>query len=129
RDALLRGGTDVDVVDADARPADHAQRVRPREHVGGDLGAAADDEGVEAAHRVPQLRRRETGARLDLELRLLAEPRQPLGAERVGQQDPLANHPGPGGPRARMRWPAPTPRPARPWRRKRCGPSWSAATP
>src|SRR5439155_784622 len=67
-DALLGGSVDVDVVDPDARPADHAERVRPREHVGGDLGAAADDEGVEAAHRVPQLRRRETGARLDLEL-------------------------------------------------------------
>ena len=111
-DALLGGGIDVDVVDADARPADHAQRVRPREHVGGDLGAAADDEGVEAAHRVPQLRRRETGARLDLELRLLAEPRQPLGAERVGQQDPVGHQPRAGSPSARMRSAAPTPRPS-----------------
>ena len=43
------GGLDVDVVEADAGPADDDQSSAPLEHLGGDLGGRADDQA--RAHR------------------------------------------------------------------------------
>src|SRR5439155_376182 len=64
-DAALGGGVDVDVVDADAGPADHAQHVGTGEVLGRHLGAAAHDESVEAADRLAELAGTERGARDD----------------------------------------------------------------
>ena len=51
------GGFEVDVVDADARPADDLE-VRPGfEDVSGDLGVAADDEGFAVGDAVEELSR------------------------------------------------------------------------
>ena len=55
-DAALGGRVDVDVVDADAGAADDAQLVGPRDHVGGHLGGAADDERVVLADDAPSAR-------------------------------------------------------------------------
>src|SRR5262249_61233802 len=53
-DALARGGTDVDVVHADAGADDGPQPAGVFEEVGGDLRAAADDGPVGGAEGVPQ---------------------------------------------------------------------------
>ena len=46
---------DVDVVEADAGPADHRADVAGRQHVGGDLGGGADDQRLRARDRLEQL--------------------------------------------------------------------------
>jgi hypothetical protein len=48
-DAAPRGGRDVDVVDADAGPADDLEPLAGLDHVGGDLAARTDQEAVELA--------------------------------------------------------------------------------
>src|SRR5262249_8412223 len=53
-DAARGGGVDVDVVDADAGTADHAQLGGAGQHVGRHLGGATHDEGVVAADDVAQ---------------------------------------------------------------------------
>ena len=111
-DALLGGRVDVDVIDADAGPTDHAERVRLRERVGRHLRAAADDERVKAAYRLAELRWSEARAVHDLELRLLAQACQALGAERVGQQHAVGHQVRGGSPSASTASAAPTPRPS-----------------
>ena len=66
--AAARGGVDVDVVEADAGPADHHQLVGGLEHLGGDLRGRADDQRVRAddageqvVGRQIELRRRPRG--------------------------------------------------------------------
>ena len=55
--AAVGGGLDVDVVEADAGPADDDEVGAGGEHLGGDVGGGADDQGVGALDRLEQLRR------------------------------------------------------------------------
>src|SRR5262249_59987065 len=57
----------------------------------GDLGGAAGDEGVIVPDDLAQLRRRESRPGIDLEVGLLAQPRKPLGTERVAQEDAIGH--------------------------------------
>src|SRR6185503_14736482 len=61
------------------------------EHLGGDLRAAADDQRVEVADDLAELLRRQPGLGLDVQVRLLAESREPFGSERVGQENAMAH--------------------------------------
>ena len=58
---------DVDVVEADAGPADHDEVGAGREHLGRHLGRAADHERGDAGQRRAELLGRETGLDLDVE--------------------------------------------------------------
>ena len=53
-DARGGGGVDVDVVEPDAGPADDDQLGAGLEHLGGDVGGRADDQGVGADDGVEQ---------------------------------------------------------------------------
>ena len=66
-DAAPGGGLDVDVVEPDAGPADDHELVARFEHLGGDLGGAADHERRRAADRLEQLARRQAEPDVDLE--------------------------------------------------------------
>ena len=66
-DAAARGRLDVDVVEADAGPADDDQLVGGFEHLGGDLGRAADHQRRRAPDRVEELLGSESEAHVDLE--------------------------------------------------------------
>ena len=72
-DAPLRGGLDVDVVDADAGAPDDLQPGRRRQGLRGHLGLAPDDQRVEFADPRDQLVLLETSARLHLKMGTLCE--------------------------------------------------------
>ena len=65
--AAARGRLDVDVVEADAGPADDDELVGRFEHLGGDLRRAADDQRRRAAHRVEERLGCEPETDVDLE--------------------------------------------------------------
>ena len=67
-DPPLRGGLDVDVVDAGAGSADRAQPVRPPDQLGGQLRRRANDDRLELADSLPELALGPVGADLDVEL-------------------------------------------------------------
>jgi hypothetical protein len=54
-DAALRGRLDVDIVDADAGAADHAQVVGAADQLSGQLGRGADEDPVVAADALGEL--------------------------------------------------------------------------
>ena len=64
--AAAGGRVDVDVVEADAGPADDEQVGAGGEHLGGDRGGGADDQGVGADDGVEQLVGRQAGPHVDL---------------------------------------------------------------
>ena len=131
--AALGRGLDVDVVDADPRPADHLQPRRRGQHLGGDLGRRADRQAVELADDGQELGRLHPDAGLDLQAALLEDG---LGgrAQLVGDQHPghgaapldgsgrRLRRAGRGSGRtpSRARAAAPRRRRSRPWRRTRC---------
>ena len=63
-DPAPRRRLDVDVVDADARAADHLQALGPLDQIGGELRRGADDDRVVAAD---DLLERALGVDVDLE--------------------------------------------------------------
>jgi hypothetical protein len=65
--ALAGGRGNVDVVEADPRPADHHQLRARLEHVGRDLCGAADDERRCTPDRAEQLLRRHPDGHVDVE--------------------------------------------------------------
>ena len=80
------GGLDVDVVEPDAGPADDDQVGAGGEHLGGDLGGGADDEGVGARQRLEQL----LGGEAELHVDLVAGVAQTVEAafgDLLGDQD------------------------------------------
>ena len=64
--AVPRRRLDVDVVDADTGASDHAQSRRGGEHLGGDLGLAANHERVVVADALAERARLEPGHDVDL---------------------------------------------------------------
>ena len=82
------GRLDVDVVDADPGATDDDELVAGGEHVGGDLGRAADHERRGAAHGVEQLVGREPEPHVDLEPGR-AHRLEPAVGEPLGDEDAL----------------------------------------
>ena len=64
----LRGRGDVDVVEPDARPADHHQARRVSQHVRRHLGGGADDQGVD----IGQLDHERIGVEVEPHVHLMA---------------------------------------------------------
>src|SRR5581483_4331883 len=79
-DAAPRRRSDVDVVDADARPADDAEPLAALDQVGRQLRRRADDDRVVRADD-----RREVGLEVDVDVEALAEELD------AGLGDPLAD--------------------------------------
>ena len=68
-DAAAGGLLDVDVVEADPGARDDLEVGRRRQHLGGDLRGAADDQGVVGPDLPDQVALRQVGAHVDLEVR------------------------------------------------------------
>ena len=77
---------DVDVVDADAGASDHAQPGRRGEHLGGDLGLAANHERVVVGDTLAEHARLEP--RDHVNLARGAQTRDAVLGDRVGNEDP-----------------------------------------
>src|SRR5262249_52662459 len=117
-DAALAGRGHVDVVDADAGAADHAQVVRALDQLRVGLGGRADQHPVVAADALQQLVAAPVGAEIDVEA--LAQHVDARGGDllrhehavRLGQRHAAAGTPA----SRNTRWAAPTPVP--------CSTSW-----
>ena len=81
------GGVDVDVVDADARPAHDDELVTGLEYVGRDPGRAAHDQGLRAAYGIEQLVGIEPEPHVDLEAGAAQCLEAALG-QLLGDEDP-----------------------------------------
>ncbi len=101
QDAARRGRLDVDVVDARAGPADHAQPRPGCDQLGVDAGGGAHDERVVVADALQQLGPVEAGR--DVDLGRLAQPVDAGRGDGLGDEDPHA---------AWAREKAPTPAPS-----------------
>ena len=82
---MPRRGFDVDVVDADPGASDHTQARRGGEHVGGDLGLAANHERVVVADALAERARLQPGH--DVNLARRAQPGHAILGDRVRHQD------------------------------------------
>ena len=85
--AAAGGGLGVDVVEPDPGAPDDKQVGPGGEHLVGDVGGRADDEGVGPDDGVEQLGRREVGAHIDL-VPGGAQPIEPTVGDRFRDQDP-----------------------------------------
>ena len=85
-DAPGGGRGHVDVVDPDARPADHAQLARGIEDIARHLGSAADHQPVSVANLRQELGRRCIRQIHDLDSRSRLEHGKPLAGERIGDE-------------------------------------------
>ena len=87
-DAACRGRRNVDIVDADAGPADHLQPPGAFEHRRGDLARGADGQAIVIAQDrgEPVLVLAERGLEVRLDTALL-ENRHGGGRERIGDKD------------------------------------------
>jgi len=86
-DAPGGGRGDVDVVDADARPADHLQLLGPGDHVRRDLGAAADHQALDVGDEFEQFVGADPGALDHLEPGRLLEHLDALRRKRIRYED------------------------------------------
>ena len=101
----------VDVVDADAGPADDDQAGAGGDHLGVDLDLAAHDERVVVGQDARQISSRDRPSAL-VDLVVRAEELEALGGERLDDQDPACR----------------SPRPARRARAGEAARCWAAAT-
>ena len=85
------GRLHVHVVDPGAGACDHLELGAGLDHLAGDLGPTADDEGIERGNRLHQLRRGQTQAHVHLDARLGFEQGDGLGDDRVGDEDAPAH--------------------------------------
>ena len=109
RDAGPGRRIEVDVVDADAGPADHLEARPGSDHGGIDLDLAADDERVVAGEDRAQLCRGQARSLVDVVMG--AEASDAFRRDRLGDEDPHAGTPAPLAPRLRSTGPARRPRP------------------
>ena len=82
-DPTLRRSGDVDVVDADARPADHLQALRPFDDLGGDLRAAANDQAFDVRDAGQQVARADSRAIKHLDPLGMPKDLESLGRQQV----------------------------------------------
>ena len=95
---VARGGVDhghaasggrfqVDVVHAHSRPSDDLEVYPGFQHLRGNLGVAADDEGFAIGDAVEELSRRQSQGHLNRQVRLTAEEVHPGLMNGIGDQD------------------------------------------
>ena len=91
-DAATARSRDVDVVDADARAANHSQPVRFLDDPRSDLSCRTDDEAIVVSDDATQLIFTHAGSKLELDTRgLTQDPETRLG-ELVGHEDTYIGH-------------------------------------
>ena len=85
-DAAPRRRVDVDVVDPDARAADHLQARRAVDQVCGELRRRADDDRVVAVDDLGEI-----AVRVDVDVEALAQQLDARGRDRLADENPLSH--------------------------------------